>query len=54
MTLSTPKATKHVLKLRFLGRDRSDARAAAFFKGDDVSTCYAVQDAFPATVLEGM
>jgi hypothetical protein len=51
-TLSTPVATKHVLRLRFLGRSRDDARAQAVIMANDVDTCYAIQDALPATTLE--
>jgi hypothetical protein len=53
-TLSTPVMTSHVIRLRFLGRSREDARAQAVMKADDVDTCYAVQDALPATTLEAM
>jgi hypothetical protein len=50
---SLPKAgAKHALKLRFLGRDASDARAAAMIKPADLDTCYAIQDALPAEQLE--
>jgi hypothetical protein len=50
---SRPKTdAKHVLRLRFLGRDASDARVAAIVKASDVDTCYAVQDALPAEELE--
>jgi hypothetical protein len=45
-------SAKHVLILRFLGRDASDARAAAVIKPDDVDTCYAIQDALPAGTIE--
>jgi hypothetical protein len=49
---SMPSGTaKHVLTLRFLGRDASDPRAAALIKADDVDTCYAIQDALPAGTL---
>jgi hypothetical protein len=44
-------SAKHVLKLRFLGRDASDARAAALIESDNVETCYAIQDALPAEQL---
>jgi hypothetical protein len=50
---SAPKANaKHVLQLRFLGRDASDARALALIKATDIDTCYAIQDALPAETLE--
>lgn len=50
---SSPKTgAKHQIRLRFLGRDRSDARAMAMIKSNDVDTCYAIQDALPATQLE--
>jgi hypothetical protein len=50
---STPKAdSKHVLKLRFLGRDKSDPRVAAIVHAADIDTCYAIQDAMPAETLE--
>jgi hypothetical protein len=50
---SMPKSdAKHVLKLRFLGRDSSDARVAAIVKNTDIDTCYAIQDAMPAEKLE--
>lgn len=46
---SAPKASaKHVLQLRFLGRDATDARAMAMIKSSDIDTCYAIQDALPA------
>lgn len=49
---SMPSGTaKHVLKLRFLGRDATDPRAMALIKADDVETCYAIQDALPAGTL---
>lgn len=49
---STPKGSaKHTLRLRFLGRDASDARAAAIVKDNPVDTCYAIQDALPAEEL---
>lgn len=52
-TASTPlTAAKHVLKMRFLGRDASDPRALEIIKNDEVETCYAVQDAMPAEQLE--
>ena len=43
---------KHLLKLRFLGRDKSDPRATAFLKPADVDTCYAIQDAMPVESLQ--
>ena len=50
---SSPKSSaKHVVKLRFLGRDASDTRAAAIAKDTDIETCYAIQDAMPALELE--
>lgn len=50
---STPKAgAKHELRLRFLGRSRSDSRAMAIIKSADVDTCYAIQDAMPAEELK--
>jgi hypothetical protein len=50
---SMPKfGAKHVLKLRFLGRDSSDPRVAAIVKSTDIDTCYAIQDAMPADKLE--
>jgi len=50
---SMPKqASKHVLKLRFLGRDHSDPRVTAIVKASDIETCYAIQDAMPAEQLE--
>ena len=53
VTGSTPKTqAKHLLRLRFLGRDASDPRAASMVKASDVDTCYAIQDAFPAEELE--
>jgi hypothetical protein len=51
---TVPAATnsvKHVMLLRFLGRDLSDPRAAAVVKGNPVDTCYALQDALPAERL---
>lgn len=49
---STPKGTaKHTVRLRFLGRDGSDPRAAAIVKDNQVDTCYAIQDALPAEEL---
>lgn len=51
-TGSTPRATKHIITLRFLGRSRDEARAQAIIAADDVATCYAVQDALPAGQLE--
>ena len=49
---SMPSGTaKHVLKLRFLGRDASDPRATAVIQGTEVDTCYAIQDALPAEQL---
>jgi hypothetical protein len=45
-------SAKHVIKLRFLGRDASDARATAVIKGTEVETCYAIQDALPPETLE--
>lgn len=41
-------SSKHILKLRFLGRDKSDARVSAIVKGKDTDTCFAIQDALPA------
>lgn len=53
MSTSMPTtAAKHVLKLRFLGRDMSDPRAQAIVRDDDVETCFGVQDAMPAEQLE--
>ena len=53
MSLSTPSGTaKHVMKFRFLGRDRSDARAIAMLKPSDTDTCYAIQDAMKAQELK--
>ena len=50
---SAPKANaKHVLHLRFLGRDASDPRAMEIIKATDIETCYAIQDALPAGTLE--
>jgi hypothetical protein len=50
---STPKTdAKHTLQLRFLGRDVSDPRVAAFVKESQVDTCYAIQDALPAEELQ--
>lgn len=50
---STPKAgAKHTLRLRFLGRDSSDARVTAIVKPGLVDTCYAIQDALPAEELQ--
>lgn len=50
---SKPKSgARHVLELRFLGRDGSDPRAAAIVKNTDIETCYAIQDAMPAEKLE--
>ncbi|HET6335804.1 MAG TPA: hypothetical protein VFG30_21410 [Polyangiales bacterium] len=50
---SIPKAgAKHILKLRFLGRDASDPRVSAFVKATDVDTCFAIQDGLPAEQLE--
>lgn len=50
---STPKTgAKHVVRLRFLGRDPTDARRAAIVKDDPIETCYAIQDAMPAEALE--
>jgi hypothetical protein len=50
---SMPKPdSKHVLKLRFLGRDKSDPRVAAIVKAADIDTCYAIQDAMKAETLE--
>ena len=50
---STPRrGARHVLKLHFLGRDTTDARVATIVRGDPVDTCYAIQDALPAEVLE--
>lgn len=50
---SSPKSdAKHVVKLRFLGRDRSDPRAAAILKDTDIETCYAIQDSMPAVELD--
>jgi hypothetical protein len=53
LSSSKPKSdAKHVLKLRFLGRDSSDPRVAAIVKATDLDTCYAIQDALPAEKLE--
>jgi hypothetical protein len=50
---STPQFdAKHVLKLRFLGRDKSDPRVAAIVKAADIDTCYAIQDAMPGEQLK--
>jgi hypothetical protein len=49
---STPTNAKHELRLRFLGRDRSDSRAMAIIKQADVDTCYAIQDAMPPEQLQ--
>jgi hypothetical protein len=49
---SMPNPSKHVLKLRFLGRDKSDPRVAAIVKAADIDTCYAIQDALPAEELK--
>lgn len=50
---SAPRAgAKHVLQLRFLGRDSSDPRVAQIVKGTNVETCFAIQDALPAEQLE--
>jgi hypothetical protein len=50
---STPKGdSKHILKLHFLGRDKSDPRVAAIVKAADIDTCYAIQDAMPAETLQ--
>ncbi|HKP59723.1 MAG TPA: hypothetical protein VJV78_23530 [Polyangiales bacterium] len=46
---SKPSGTaKHILRLRFLGRDKSDPRVSQIVKATDVDTCFAIQDAFPA------
>lgn len=46
---STPKAgAPHTVTLRFLGRTKQDARAAALVKPDDFETCLAIQAALPA------
>jgi hypothetical protein len=50
---STPKSgTKHLLRLRFLGRDASDPRVAQIVKATQTDTCFAIQDAIPAETLE--
>jgi hypothetical protein len=50
---SPPKAgAKHTLRLRFLGRDSSDARVAAIVKPNTTDTCYAIQDALAAEELK--
>lgn len=48
MSLSTVDASApHSLALRFLGRDKTDARAQALIKADDFDTCLAIQAALP-------
>lgn len=50
---SMPRAgAKHVMRLRFLGRDASDPRVSAIVKASDAETCFAIQDALPAEALE--
>jgi hypothetical protein len=50
---STPSRTaKHMMRLRFLGRDASDPRVAQIVKATQVDTCFAIQDAMPAETLE--
>jgi hypothetical protein len=50
---STPRASaKHIVRLRFLGRDASDPRAARVVKDDAVETCFAIQDALQVETLE--
>jgi hypothetical protein len=50
---STPRrGAKHILRLRFLGRDASDPRVAPIVKSTQVETCFAIQDAFPAETRE--
>jgi len=51
-TAQPARGAKHRAKLRFLGRDRSDLRAAAFVKATEIDTCYAIQDAMKAEVVE--
>ncbi|HKP56883.1 MAG TPA: hypothetical protein VJV78_09185 [Polyangiales bacterium] len=46
------RGAPHQLKLRFLGRDRSDPRAAAIMKANDIDTCFAIQDAMTAETIE--
>ena len=41
----------HIMRFRFLGRTTDDPRAQAIIKGDEVATCYAVQDSMPAEAL---
>jgi len=44
---TTDASAKHTLTLRFLGRDKNDARVKALVKSDDFETCKAVQAALP-------
>jgi hypothetical protein len=49
---SMPSArAKHILRLRFLGRDKSDPRVSQIVKPKDLDTCFAIQDALPAEEL---
>jgi len=48
--LSMPNAAaEHTLTLRFLGRTKSDPRAAALYGADDFETCANVRKALPST-----
>jgi hypothetical protein len=42
----------HVMRLRFLGRTAEDPRAQPIVKSDPVETCFAIQDAMPAEMLQ--
>ena len=50
---STPQpGAKNTLRLRFLGRDAADPRVGEIVKSTQVDTCFAIQDALPAEILE--
>jgi hypothetical protein len=42
----------HIMRLHFLGRSADDPRAKPVVHSDPVETCYAVQDAMPAEMLQ--
>jgi hypothetical protein len=51
--LSMPKqGAKHVLRLRFLGRNASDPRVTAVVQATNLETCFKIQDDMPAEQLQ--